>query len=158
MIEVRLTTDELMMAASAASLRHVESIMSGRPDRHGAARSDDGLGKHFEGACGEIAYCKARNVHWSASVNSFKGPDVGQNVQIRTRSRHDYDLIVRADDSDLDWFVLVTGKPPTFIVRGYIRGREAKQAHWLKNHGGHGDAYFVPVSALKPIGDAKAAA
>lgn len=157
MSEITLTPEELHMCATIASCRHIESLVSGRRDRHGAANSDNGLGKHFDGACGELAFCKARDLHWGGTVNSFKGADVGRNVQVRTRSEHGYDLIVRSDDSDLDWFVLVTGKPPTFVVRGYIRGRDAKRAEWIHNHGGHGPAYFVPQSALRAF-EAKAEA
>lgn len=157
-MNVTLTTEELLMCGTIAAQRHVESIIAGRKDRHGAASSDDRLGHHFEGACGELAYCKARNVHWTGSVNSFKGADVGSNVQVRTRSNHDWELIVRSDDSDLDWFVLVTGKAPTFTVRGYIQGRAAKRPEFLANHGGHGEAYFVPQSALKNFEAQRAAA
>lgn len=151
MIEVTLTEIELRMCALVAGERHNESILSRRQDRHGAANSDDKLGCHYEGACGEKAYCTALDRDWRGTVNSFKGADVGANVQVRTRSRHHYDLIVRADDSDLDWFVLVTGEPPSFKVHGYIQGRVAKREEWLKNYGGHGPAYFVPQLALTPI-------
>lgn len=151
MIEITLSPEELMMCATVAAQRHVESLVSGRQDRHGAASSDNRLGHHFEGACGELALCKAKNMHWGGTVNSFKGADVGRNIQVRTRSRHDWDLIVRTDDSDLDWFVLVTGQAPDFTLRGYIKGRDAKRQEWLRDHGGHGDAYFVPQSALTPI-------
>lgn len=157
MIDVTLTGPEMYMCAQVAAQRHIESILSSRADRHGAANSDDRLGKHFEGACGELAYCKSRNLHWGGTVNSFKGADVGPNTQVRTRSEHNYDLIVRTDDSDLDWFVLVTGRPPSYCVRGYIRGRDAKKPEWLSNYGGHGQAWFVPQAALKDIPQAVAA-
>jgi hypothetical protein len=157
MIEVTLTPEEMYMAHTAAGLRHIESILSARPDRHGAANSEDRLGIHFEGACGELAFAKARDLYWGGTVNAFKGPDLGRNIQVRTRSNHDWDLIVRSDDSDLDWFVLVTGRAPRFRIHGCIRGHDAKRPEWVKDHGGHGEAYFVPQPALR-LFEEKAAA
>lgn len=156
--EVTLTSDELMMCAQVAALRHVEAICAGRSDRYAAAsKPGEGLSKHFEGACGELALCKAFGRHWGGTVNSFKSADVGRNVQVRTRARHDWELIVRQDDSDLDFFFLVTGSAPNYRVHGYIRGHDAKRPEWLANHGGHGEAYFVPQSQLNHYQPAAAA-
>lgn len=103
---------------------------------------------HFDGAGGEMAFAKSRNRYWDGSVNTFKvGGDVG-DIQVRTRSRLHYDLLVRDDDRDSDWFVLVVGSLPTFWVIGAIRGQQAKQPQFRRNWGNHGVAYFVPQSAL----------
>lgn len=157
-LDVTLTTEELLMCSTIATHRHIESVIAGRKDRHGAASAENRLGLHFEGACGEQALCKALDRHWPGSVNSFKGADVGRNVQVRTRSKHDWELIVRSDDSDLDWFILVTGTAPSYRIHGYIQGRAAKRPEWIRDHGGHGPAYFVPQAALRSFDGAKAAA
>jgi hypothetical protein len=89
--------------------------------------------------------------YWGGDVNSFKRADIGQRVQIRMRSRHDWDLLVRPDDSDDMAYVLVTGTPTRMLVHGWCWGREAKQPEYLKPHGGRPPAYFVPQAALRPM-------
>jgi len=39
------------------------------------------------------------------------------------------------------------------MIRGYIKGKDAKKKEWLKSPGGWKPAYFVPQSKLKPIED-----
>lgn len=147
---VRLTAYELMQAATAGCLRQISALVKNLPDKHGFA----GLGwsEHIEGACGEMAVAKVVNRYVSGSVNTFKvGGDIGGTIQVRTRSRHDYELIVRPDDRSEDVFVLVTGRAPEYEVRGWIRGEQAKRPDWLASHGGRAPAYFVPASALQDV-------
>jgi hypothetical protein len=70
---------------------------------------------------------------------------------VRTRSKHGYDLIVRRDDRDDDVFVLVTGGPHDFEVRGWMFGRDAKANKFKANYGNYGEAYFVPSRELRPV-------
>jgi len=149
-MNVKLTAHELMQAATIGSMRQVSALMNKLPDKHGF----DGLGwsEHIEGACGELVVAKALNCYCSGSVNTFKlGGDLGSNIQVRTRSKHEYELIVRPSDRDDDVFVLVTGKSPCFVVRGWISGGSAKASEWKKAHGGRAEAYFVPHSSLLPM-------
>lgn len=150
MIVVTLDDFELLQAAQVGIRRHIEAVTSGRPDRHGFDGST-GWQIHCEGACGELALAKAMNKHWSGSVNTFSsGGDVGR-VQVRTRSKHDYELLVRDKDSDDDKFVLVTGTAPTYHIHGWIAGVDAKRVEWRQTHGNRPGAYFVPQSELTPI-------
>jgi len=149
-MNVKLTAYELMQASTVGSMRQISALMNRLPDKHGF----DGLGwsEHIEGMCGEIAVAKAINCYCSGSVNTFKlGGDLGSNIQVRTRSKHEYELIVRESDRDDDVFVLVTGKSPEFVVRGWITGTDAKRDEWKKTHGGRAEAYFVPHSSLMPM-------
>lgn len=147
-INVRLTWYELFMASQVGVKRHVEALQRGLPDRHGC-NPDDGWSVHIEGACGEMAAAKAMGRFYSGSVNTFRdGGDVG-SIQVRTRSKEGYELIVRENDRDDDVFVLVVGRAPMFRVLGWMRGRDAKQAEWRKEHGGRVAAYFVPTAALR---------
>lgn len=141
-----LTSPEMMMASMVGCLRHISAVQAGLQDRHGAAAG--GWQLHIEGALGEMAVAKCLGRFWSGPINNFKDADIGRHIQVRTRSRHDYDLIVRRDDSDDDLFVLVTGIAPDYCVKGWIRGRDAKQDKWLSAHGGREPAFFVPQSAL----------
>lgn len=105
------------------------------------------------GACGEMALCKAMNWFFSPTVNTFHGsPDVGDRWEVRATERENGSLIVRDNDADDRWYVLVVGEPPVLRIAGYIRGSDAKQAEWLRDPHGHRPAWFVPQSALKQIG------
>ena len=150
MIDVVLTINEAKLAASVGMHRHMEAISHGLPDKHGFT-AEDGWTIHIQGAAGEIAAAKALNRYWNGSVNTFKrGGDVGK-LQVRTRSRMDYDLIVRPDDRDSDVFILVLGGIPSFRVAGWILGSDAKCEAWLQTHGNRPAAYFVPQESLHRI-------
>jgi len=145
---IQLANHEVGAAVRVGGLRHWEAVRGGMADRHGF--DGDGWGVHIEGALGEMAAAKALNIYWDGSVNTFKAHDL-VGIQVRTRSRNDYELIVRpSDDDDAAW-VLVTGKHGTYNVRGWIRGKDAKREEWLQTHGQRPPAYFVPHAALLPI-------
>jgi len=150
-ITICLTAQEMAMAAIVGAARHAESVQQRRRDAHGLSSKKDGLGLHIAGACGEMAVAKWRGVYWGGHVNTFKGADLGRNVQVRTRSDHKWDLIVRSDDADNDAFVLVTGTAPLLVLRGWMWGREAKQDRYLDTHGGREQAWFVPQADLRPM-------
>ena len=147
--EVTLSNYELFAAASVGIRRQIEALQNGLPDSAGF--EGEGWSNHVEGAAGEMAFAKYRDRYWSGSVGTFKeGGDVG-DVQIRTRSKSGYDLIVRDGDRDDDYFVLVVGTAPRFRIVGWIRAADAKQPQWRQEHGGRPGAYFVPQSALHPF-------
>lgn len=153
-IPVRLSWYELWIAASVGAKRQIEAIQRGLSDQHGFT-GENGWNLHLEGAAGEMAAAKAMNRFYSGSINTFKdGGDVG-SIQGRTRSKSEYELIVRANDRDEDIFVLVTWRSPTFTVHGWIRGQDAKQTRWLRTHGNRPAAYFVPTAELRAIGEMK---
>lgn len=149
MTQVSLEKYELQLASHVGCQRHVEAICADLQDRYGADKG--GWNLHIEGACGELAFAKLLNIYWNGSINTFGlGGDVG-DIQVRTRSRHDYELIVRAKDRDGDAFVLVTGVAPNYVVRGWLFGQEAKRDEWLNAHGGRTPSWFIPHKELHPI-------
>jgi len=150
MSEVSLSKREIVMGAECGIMRNLTSLH--RPDSYGFS-DEHGWNAHIEGACGEIAVAKLLGRYWSPSVNTFSAPDIGLNIQVRTRSRHDYELIVREKDEPEHAYVLVTGKAPAFIVRGYCLGSDARQKEWLQEHGGRPPAWFVPQASLWPWRD-----
>ena len=152
--EVRLTMSEVSLAAGVGMRRQIMSLFS--PDAHGCD-GKEGWTLHIEGAGGELAVAKLLNIYWDGSVGTFSnGGDVGR-LQVRTRSRLDYELIVRPRDRDEDLFVLVVGRIPVFHVVGWIRGRDARRPEWLAEHGGRPAAHFVPQDALHEMGELRAA-
>jgi len=140
------------MASEIGRLRQLAALKNHRVDQFGY----NGLGwtEHIEGACGELAVAKTLNTYWNGSVDTFKENDL-PGIQVRTRSSHTYDLIVRPEDDDLAYWVLVTGRCPKYVVRGYVTGEFAKQSRWLHEYGGRPAAYFVPQDQLQPISNLK---
>jgi hypothetical protein len=149
-MEVTLSWSELLVAYVVAALRQISNIKHGKRDRYGAS-PEDGFSLHVKGCLGEMAVAKALGIYWCGNLGDFGAADVG-DLQVRTRSRHDQDLIVHPSDKDTDRFILVTGTGDRFVLQGWCYGEEAKlQAYWKDPAGGR-PAYFVPKSALSPMG------
>lgn len=155
MIEVTLTWSEMSQAANVGVRRQIEALRAEKKDSYGFD-GNTGWQIHIEGALGELAFCKAIDRYWGGTINTYKiGGDVGSNIQIRTRSKLDYDLIVRNSDRDDDIFVLVTGQAPRYNVVGWITGKEAKRNEWRRTYGGRPPAFFVPQKELRAIDELK---
>lgn len=151
-IEINLTPWEYKSCVDLANTRMAISNDRGFNNASTYERTyAERVSEEVVGACGEMAVCKAMNRFFSPSVNTFHGtPDVGGRTEVRATARPDGSLIVRDNDSDERWFVLVTGEPPLMVVRGGILGRDAKQDGWLRDPHGHRKAWFVPQTALTP--------
>jgi hypothetical protein len=148
-ITVSLTAAELHQAAMIAVQRQIENLFAGRRDAHGASR-DVGWSLHIEGAAGEMAFAKWAGLYWSGNIGNLSADDVGA-TQVRTRSRHDYDLILHPSDPDNRVFVLVTGTAPEFRLVGWIWGGEGKRPEFWSDPARGRPAFFVPQSALHPM-------
>lgn len=147
---VVLTWHEAAIASHVGWMRQIKSLTDGRKDRHGF--TGDGWSEHCEGACGELAVAKFLGIYWNGSIDTWKDNDL-PGLQVRTRSLDTYGLIVRPNDSDDATWVLITGRCPTYRVRGWINGRDAKRPEWLANHAGRPPAYFVPAEQLNPMNE-----
>lgn len=144
-VPITLTAAEIMQACTVGAMRQADSMAKGRKEAYGA--DGDPLYKHILGAAGEIAVARVIGRYWGGDVGTFKSADIGRNIQVRTRSKHDWDLLVRPDANDDDVYVLVTGCPTHLVVRGWMKAARAK-AYPLKPHGGRPPAHFVPQADL----------
>lgn len=147
-MKVTLTWYEVAMATHVGWMRQISVIQHNRTRNNGF--HGGGWTEQLEGACGELAVAKALGVYWNGGVDTFKGADV-HGLQVRTRSKHEYELIIRDNDKPTDRFVLVTGTAPHFEIRGWIDCADARRPEWRRNHGGFAPAYFVPHSELRPM-------
>lgn len=146
--DVTLNWTELMIASHVGCLRRVSSMKQGFKNRHGMEPGNEWQ-IDMEGACGEMALAKCLGQYWGGSVNTFKmGGDVG-DLQVRTTSQHNHSLIVRPDDWEASKFWLVTGMAPSYTVRGWIVGRDAKRDDWLHSYNDRPPAWFVPQASLR---------
>ena len=153
--EVTLSWHEAAMASHVGWMRQLSAVKAGKSDCHGY--DGEGWSEHIEGACGEMAVAKMLGIFWDGSVNTWKANDL-PGLQIRTRSRHDFDLIVRPHDDDQACWVLVTGRCPEYRVHGWISGADAKRPEFLKTYGGRPAAYFVPAEELHGVDELRTTA
>lgn len=145
---VHLSMEEMAMVSLVSGLRRGESKTNGRQDNHGF-NGESAWDIEIEGCAAEMAYCKMRGQYWNGSVCSFKEADAGKNVQIRHTTLENGSLIVREDDNEDHFYVLVTGRAPVLKVCGWIRGSEAKQEQFRRAPNGREAAFFVPQKALR---------
>lgn len=148
-ITVTLGTEELRFAAMIGIARQIENVIKGRLDAHGADK-DRGWQIHIEGAAGEAAFAKWADRYWSGNLGDLRAHDVGR-VEVRTAARPDSHLLLHPSDPDDARFVLVTGRAPTYALRGWIWGRDGKQQPFWRDPVGGRPAFFVPQSALRPM-------
>ena len=152
MLEYQLTPSEQQLCEQAAAARNARSTSLGLPNKI------ESLGRSIEherqslGA--EIAAARAFGLQWSEkqTISEDRLGDIVPGLQVRHTAYNTGALILRAQDNPEHDFVLVTGKYPTFTVRGWITGSEGlllssegKQQHI-------GPEYrTVDQSSLRPI-------
>lgn len=136
--------------------RNDDAIRAGKSHmKHGFA--GDPLSIHVAGAIGEMAVSKAIGAYFEPTINTFKAPDLPGGIQVRTRTKPHYQLLVRPDDKESEIYVHVIAEmkgrfvPSVCDVRGWAFGHECKRAEYLKSWGGRPAAHFVPDNILHSI-------
>ncbi len=154
-MNVRLSTDELYVAAITGAHRHITTIGKGsdRPERRGS-KPNTPWEADIEAAAAELVVARTAGMYPTAII--FDGhvakADVGENIHVRWTLEHDRCLIVRpGKDPEDGFFFLVTGQAPDYVIRGWITGRDARQDRFVRDPGGVAPAWFVPQSELKPL-------
>lgn len=151
-IVISLTAIEVEMAVLVGGRRNVHCLFGHSKPTFGLEKDQPSWNYHVEGAAGEMAFCKWLNEFWIGGFCTFKGADHSTNIQVRTNRREDGCLNVRPKDNDSHYYVLLTGIAPTYIIRGWILGKNAKKKQWLTRYGKKYDpCYAVPQSELNPF-------
>lgn len=156
---VEVDCDDAKVVRGAGQVRHERSI--GRANKHGNT-GDHSLSEHTIGVCGE--YCVAAYLGFQGfapHVDVFRSKaDIGANIEVRTRSQIDYDLLVRSDARDNDIYVHVYATVADYPIglaraqlHGWIRAKDAKQERYKAKHGGREAAFFVPTVELRPMSE-----
>jgi hypothetical protein len=148
---VELTIGEMQMAVTIGTMRRLECFRMGN--------QNDGFGKRITGiwdadidaAGSEIAVAKYKNFYWGGTVNTFHGPDILQNIQVRASPRGDCRLIFRPEDNPEEYFVLVSGNLPSYIVMGFLKGKECMEKGIYMAPNNCPPAWFVEQYDLKDI-------
>jgi hypothetical protein len=157
LIEVTMTPLEQRIAITVGRLRDKGAKGA---DKHGLKKSEDGWKLHASGALGEMAVAKMLDVYWDAPIDTYKDADLGDKIQVKTRSHREYDLIFRKNDSVTEYFVLAllwdkwlpTKKWPsenwTVFVVGWRFGEYCIRDEWEQSYGKREKAWFVPQNVL----------
>lgn len=150
---IKLTSQEIGYGVRVGGFRHYFALQQNKKDAHGYD-GENGWQLHIEGALGEIATAKFLNIYWDGSVNTWKANDL-KGIQVRTRSKNYYDLIVRDNDTNDSIYILTTGKNGVYNIVGWINGENAKKQEWQKTYGDRPAAFFVPQSELNDMNTLK---
>ena len=147
-VKVTLTPLELSLAAMCGVRRQIASLLGGHPNAHGLSNKD-GWREHIEGACGEMSTAKVIGCYWEPTVNTFRAPDLCGWIQVKTTSADNGHLIIHDGCNPEHAYVLVTGRSPDFIVRGWIMAKDATRDEWWRTVNPERPcAWYVPQSAL----------
>lgn len=153
-VDIELTEEQEQEAVRLGTLRQENSRKDGKQHKRGyKPRSPaEALRNDIQAVGAEIAAAIAYDVEFNATVDvSGKLPDIGERIQVRWSQPHDNRLIVTHDAINYQFYVLVTGIMPDYVVRGHMLARHAKQERWVKDpNDRNSPAYFVPQEFLTP--------
>jgi hypothetical protein len=146
--------EERMLAMEEGMRRQGVNEAKGLRGRNGGAwKGSKALDIHLLGAAGEVAVASYLGMkeHLFKETEARRGSDDLPGIDVKTRSRHQYDLIVQKNENACKKFVLVTIESQKTFLHGWCYGHEAmKEEFWADPARGR-PAYFVPKEALSPM-------
>jgi len=119
----------------------------------GASTGELALFYHKIGAAGEVAvasYLGLKDYLFKDKNPTRDSYDLPYNIDVKTRARHNYDLIVQLDDKPDKIYWLVTIENREIQIHGWIPHSECAKTEYIKDPAGGRKAYFVPKKALYP--------
>lgn len=156
--DIALGPDDVRWATEIGELRHDNARAAGRRDRYGPV--DDAKAKDVNAAGAELGTARWLGVPWEPAID---GADTGRAIgdvggyQVRSTEVATYSLILheedppdgrRGDDPD-DVAILVTGRMPDYVLRGWLRiGDGQRPQYWRDGATYKWPAFFVPQKWL----------
>ena len=145
-------------AEERAQILQLDIELAGRMNLYGARRNksrDDEINDHRTGQRGEIAAARVYGVTSNFRPNTFHAfADIGASGEVRTRREQWHDLYVRDKDPGGRYYILVIGthqRGTPLAVIGGIWDKCARRPEYRADHGGYGEAYFIPQADLEPV-------
>jgi hypothetical protein len=149
--------EDKAIVRTEAARRQAINEKKGLKGRNGGPESGDrALYFHKLGAAGELAvadYLHLREFLYQETEAKRGSYDLPPNIDVKTRSKHHYDLICQLDEKPDKALVLVTMQNRITLIHGWMRSEDAMQEQWRKDPAGGRSAYFVPQSALLPLNE-----
>ena len=154
-VPISLTASD--KAAIKAEARRRQSVneslrLSGR--NNGPAQGVLAAKCHELGAGGEMAVATYLGLedHLYKDLTPTRGSaDLPPNIDVKTRARHYYDLLVQLDDCPKKTFVLVTVENKEVLMHGWIHGKDAMKDEYIKEYVKGRPCYSVPKQNLSPM-------
>lgn len=143
--KVELSPEEFLMGAMAAVYRRIRSTFQGKKDRFGHDGRDV-WSMEIEGALAEMALAKSQGLYWSGQGGQNALDVLG--YEVRQTSYDNGHLILHPDDADDVRYVLITGQLGSYMIRGWLYGREGKQEKYWSNKFTREWAFAIPQGDL----------
>ena len=148
------TAEERQAAMEEGMRRQSVNEARGLRGRNGGASfGSKALEIHLLGAAGEMAVAShlgMKSFLYQATEAERGSCDL-PGIDVKTRSKHQYDLIVQKNEPAEKKYVLVTIQNKTTLIHGWIHGGEAMQEKFWADPAKGRPAYFVPKEYLHPI-------
>jgi hypothetical protein len=144
--------EERRLAMEEGMRRQQVNEAQGLRGRNGGAwKGNKALDIHLLGAAGEVAVASYLGLkeHLFKETEAKRGSDdLPGGIDVKTRSKSRYDLIVQKQEDPKKVFVMVTIENQQTLLQGWCHGYEAmKEEYWADPARGR-PAYFVPKEAL----------
>jgi hypothetical protein len=147
--------EERRLAMEEGMRRQGTNEAQGLRGRNGGAwKGSKALDIHLLGAAGEVAVASYLGLkeHLFKEKEARRGSDdLPGGIDVKTRSKAAYDLIVQRNESPDKKFVLVTVENQQTLIHGWCYGHEALQEQYWADPARGRPAYFVPKEALRSI-------
>ena len=148
------TAEERQAAMEEGMRRQSVNEAKGLRGRNGGASfGRKALEIHLLGAAGEVAVASYLGLkeHLFKETEARRDSDDLPGIDVKTRSKASYDLIIQKNEDPNKKFVLVTIQNRQTLLHGWCYGHEGmKEIYWADPARGR-PAYFVPQSALRPM-------
>ena len=120
----------------------------------GASFGSKALDIHLLGAAGEMAVASYLDMKHELykETEAKRGSDDLPGIDIKTRSKHSYDLIVQKQENPDKKFVLVTIENQQTLLHGWCYGRQAMDVRYWADPARGRPAFFMPKENLHPMG------
>ena len=147
--------EERTLAVEEGMRRQGVNEAKGLRGRNGGAwKGSKALDIHLLGAAGEVAVASYLGLkeHLFKETEAKRGSnDLPGNIDVKTRSKSRYDLIVQKHENPSKKFVLVTIENQKTLIHGWCYGEEAMDEKFWADPARGRPAYFVPKEHLHPI-------
>ncbi len=154
-IEFVFTPEERQQAMEEGLRRQGVNESKGLRGRNGGAwKGSKALEIHLLGAAGEVAVASYLGMkeHLCKETEARRGSDdLPGGIDVKTRSKHSYDLIVQKSEDPRKKFVLVTVQDQKTLLHGWCYGHEALQEQFWADPARGRPAYFVGKEHLRPM-------
>jgi hypothetical protein len=154
-IDFVFTEEERALAKQEGIRRQDVNAAKGLRGRNGGAwQGSKALDIHLLGAAGEVAVASYLGLkeHLFKETEACRGSDdLPGGIDVKTRSKSRYDLIVQKHENPSKKFVLVTIENRQTLLHGWCYGNEAMDERYWADPARGRPAYFVPQSTLHPM-------